>query len=233
MLYQLAYFRYFMLLLGTLLFAPLPGVAKPIDVQIKGFDDGVKSTKQQDYEQAVLFAKRTAIERAGVTVKSVTTTSDFQLQSDFIESQAQAILLPGFTIIDIGYQEDGTYLVILSGKIDQSDTASASVDDSPLFNAMQQLINAPDNFTYNLGEIGYYDVKRAYFVSNDRFVIEHNYRNGQLILDEFDRDFMNASGRYRTAWDSGDVSLTFAPDGSASGIWKALLGSGEVKIERR
>jgi hypothetical protein len=34
-----------------------------------------------------------------------------------VESKAKAILLPGFQVMDIGYQQDGTYLVILSGKV--------------------------------------------------------------------------------------------------------------------
>lgn len=43
---------------------------------------------------AVLFAKREAIERAGVKVKALTTAKDFVVQSDYIESQAEAVLLP-------------------------------------------------------------------------------------------------------------------------------------------
>jgi len=96
---------------------PVLSYAETIDVKIKGVDDGIKTTKQRDYKEAVLFAKREAIERAGVKVKSLTTAKDFVIQSDYIESEAEAVLLPGYDIIDIGYQQDGTYLVILIGTV--------------------------------------------------------------------------------------------------------------------
>jgi len=63
-------------------------LAGTIDVQIKGIDDGVRATKQQDYKEAVLFAKREAIERAGVKIKSITTVKDMVVNSDYIESKA-------------------------------------------------------------------------------------------------------------------------------------------------
>lgn len=92
-------------------------LSETIDVQIKGIDDGLKTTKQKDYKESVLFAKREAIERAGVKIKSMTTVKDLMLNSDYIEFQAEAILLPGYNIIDVGYQKDGTYLVVLIGKV--------------------------------------------------------------------------------------------------------------------
>jgi formylglycine-generating enzyme required for sulfatase activity len=56
--------------------------AKIIDVQIKGIDDGKKTFQQQDYKEAVLFAKREAIQRAGAKIKSMTTVKDMMLESD-------------------------------------------------------------------------------------------------------------------------------------------------------
>ena len=103
-----------LLLLG---FTPILAYSETIDVNIKGVDDGVKTNKQRDYKEAVLFAKREAIERAGVQIKSITTVKDLVLNSAYIESQAEAVLLPGYNIIDIGYQADGTYLVVLVGKV--------------------------------------------------------------------------------------------------------------------
>ena len=100
-----------------MLIVPCISIAGSIDVNIKGVDDGRKTTKQQDYKEAVLFAKREAIERAGVKVKALTTARDFVVQSDYIESKAEAVLLPGYNIVDIGYQKDGTYLIILVGKV--------------------------------------------------------------------------------------------------------------------
>lgn len=70
-------------ILLILMISPLSVLyAETIDVQIKGFDDGLKTTKQQDYKEAVLFAKREAIERAGVNIKSITTVKDMMLESD-------------------------------------------------------------------------------------------------------------------------------------------------------
>ena len=70
--------------------------AESIDVLIKGMDDGVKTNNQKDYKEAVTNAKLQAIERAGV---------------------AEAILLPGFQVLDMGYKMDGSYQVVLSGKL--------------------------------------------------------------------------------------------------------------------
>ncbi len=114
------------IVLIALLTLPYVSNAETIDVHIKGLDDGVKTSKQHDYMEAVLFAKREAIERAGVKVKSFTTMKDFVVQSDYIESKAEAVLMPGYQIVDVGYQKDGTYLVILIGKVKTS-----TFDSSP------------------------------------------------------------------------------------------------------
>lgn len=105
----------FTLLLLLLLATPVKG--EMIDVQIKGFDDGIKTTKQQDYKEASLFAKREAIERAGVKIKSITRVKDLVLMENYIEAKAAAVLMPGYEIIDIGYNEVGTYVVVLIGRI--------------------------------------------------------------------------------------------------------------------
>lgn len=98
-------------------------LAQTLDVTIKGLDDGKKTTRQQDYREAVLDAKRQAIEQAGVKVTSRSTVVNARLQEDYIESQAEAVLLPGFQIIDIGYTADGTYQVVLSGKVQMAEDA--------------------------------------------------------------------------------------------------------------
>jgi hypothetical protein len=100
-----------------LLMVPCLSDAETIDVQIKGIDDGIKTTKGQDYMEAVLFAKREAIERAGVKIKALTTVQDLMVNSDYIESKAEGVILPGYNILDIGYTEGGTYQVVLVGKI--------------------------------------------------------------------------------------------------------------------
>jgi hypothetical protein len=98
-----------------------PSNSEVVDVAIKGFDDGIKTTKQQDYKEALLFAKIQAIERAGIKIKAKTLIKDLILQEDYIEFKAEGILLPGYRIVDIGYTEDGSYHVVLLGQIDIKD----------------------------------------------------------------------------------------------------------------
>ena len=86
-------------------------------MKIIGYDDGRKTNKQKDYREALVNAKRQAIERAGVEVKSQSKVKNFKLEEDYIETQANAVLMPGFEITDIGYTEGGNYNVILIGKI--------------------------------------------------------------------------------------------------------------------
>lgn len=103
--------------LMVLLTIPFTVHAETIDVHIKGFDDGIKTTRQQDYKEASLFAKREAIERAGVKIESITRVKDLVLMEDYIEAKAAAVLMPGYEIIDIGYNEIGTYVIVLIGRI--------------------------------------------------------------------------------------------------------------------
>jgi Protein of unknown function (DUF1566). len=98
-------------------FQPISIFAETIEVLIKGINDGVKTNRDRDYKKAVMNAKLQAIERAGVSIKSITKVENFQLKYDMVESNANAVLLPGFQIIDVGYQKDGTYQIVLSGKV--------------------------------------------------------------------------------------------------------------------
>ncbi|MBW7996815.1 MAG: hypothetical protein FVQ81_09675 [Candidatus Glassbacteria bacterium] len=102
---------------GALLLPPGLASAETIDVTIKGVDDGVRTSKQQDYKEALLHAKLQAIERAGVAIESITRIVNFQMKLKQVETKAKAVLLPGFQVIDIGYTEDGSYQVVLSGKL--------------------------------------------------------------------------------------------------------------------
>ena len=92
-------------------------VQAQIEVIIKGMDDGVKTSKQHDYEEAVINAKIQAIERAGVEISSVTKIVNFKAKYDAVETKAKAVLLPGFQITDMGYMADGTYQIVLVGKV--------------------------------------------------------------------------------------------------------------------
>jgi len=115
-----------------MLMVPCISSAETIDVDIEGIDDGIKTTKQQDYKEAVLFAKRGAIERAGGKIKDLTTARDLVMNSDYIESKAEAVLLPGYIIEDFGYRTDGIYLVRLVGRIR---TVSEGIDSRELRSA--------------------------------------------------------------------------------------------------
>ena len=91
--------------------------SQTIHVTINGFDDGITTTKQKDYTEAVLFAKREAIERAGCKIESFTTIENLILNKSYIESKANAILLPGFKIVDNGYSREGPYQVTLVAEV--------------------------------------------------------------------------------------------------------------------
>jgi len=107
-----------MLIISLITLAPALSFAQvTIDVLEKGFDDGVKTTRQQDYMEAVMDAKLKAIQKAGVEIRVITEVENFQLKYDLVESTAEGVLLPGFRIEDIGYLADGTYQVVLSGKV--------------------------------------------------------------------------------------------------------------------
>jgi len=108
------------LLLG--LSQPFNAAAEVIEVLIKGIDNGTITSRDRDYKEAVMNAKLQAIERAGVSVKSITKVENFKLKYDMVESKASAVLLPGFQIIDMGYQKDGTYQIVLSGKVQTGET---------------------------------------------------------------------------------------------------------------
>jgi hypothetical protein len=88
-----------------------------IDISVKGISDGKNDGAQKDRQEAVMDAKRQACEKAGLTLESKTTVNNFTVLNDYVETQSKGVLLPGFQIIDIGYVADGTYQVVLSGKI--------------------------------------------------------------------------------------------------------------------
>ncbi len=113
-----------------------------IDVAVRGVSDSQRDGAQKDRLEAILDAKRQAIERAGVKIESTTTVENFQTVYDYVEAQAEAILLPGFQIIENGYGEDGTYSVVLIGKIK---TAAAEDDaDQATFHLIVWLYEGSD-----------------------------------------------------------------------------------------
>lgn len=129
-------------LIGVIALTPFLSNAETIDVLIKGVDDGVKHSKQQDYKEAVMNAKLEAIERAGVEIESITKVVNFEMKFKAVESKAKAVLLPGFQLLDMGYQTDGTYQVVLSGKVQAGgDEVSRKIDSDPILQkVLEQLV---------------------------------------------------------------------------------------------
>jgi hypothetical protein len=103
-----------------------------IDVAVKGISDNSRDGAQKDRQEAMMNAKRQACEKAGVRIEAKTTVENFQTVYDHVESKAAAVLLPGFQVIDNGYGEDGTYSVVLVGKIRTSISKSKSAAEFTL-----------------------------------------------------------------------------------------------------
>jgi len=122
----------------------------------------------------VLFAKREAIERAGVRVKSVSTVKDLMIESDYIETKAEAVLLPGYKIMDIGYSEDGYYTIVLSGKVKPTKNIIRKekiilyikLNYNPNFNCRKK--GAVDlNFYIDGAHVGRYDFRHCNSIQNE------------------------------------------------------------------
>jgi hypothetical protein len=88
-----------------------------VDVAVRGVSDNKRDGEQKDRQEAVMDAKRQALEKAGLRLKATTKVENFQTTYDYIETQAETVLMPGFQIIDNGYGTDGTYSVVLVGKV--------------------------------------------------------------------------------------------------------------------
>ncbi len=95
-------------------------LSNEISISVKGISDNKNDGYQKDRQEAIMDAKRQACLKAGVSIKSTSTTENFITTYDYIESKSDAILLPGFNIMDIGYVDNGTYNVVLVGKIKTS-----------------------------------------------------------------------------------------------------------------
>lgn len=102
-----------------------------IDVGVRGISDVTRDGAQKDRQEAILDAKRQACERAGLKIEATTTVENFQTMYDYVETQAESVLLPGFQIIDNGYGEDGTYSVVLLGKVQTA--AAAGGEETAVF----------------------------------------------------------------------------------------------------
>jgi hypothetical protein len=122
-------------------FSSLLSAQDVIDVAVKGISDDSRDGAQKDRQEAIMDAKRQACEKAGVRIEAKTTVENFQTVYDLVESQAAAVLLPGFQVIDNGYGEDGTYTVVLVGKIRTNISESKS---SAEFTLIIWIADTPD-----------------------------------------------------------------------------------------
>lgn len=98
-----------------------------IEVSIQGISDGTRNSKRRDRDEAIMDAKLSAVEKAGVNIKFVTEVEDFMLKKDWIQSKAEAYLMPDFKIIDVGYGPDGLYHIVLTGEV-RTVTAKSSFE---------------------------------------------------------------------------------------------------------
>jgi hypothetical protein len=89
-----------------------------LKIRVIGLSNAAFDGKQTDRKEAILDAKRQAVEKAGVSMKSQTVVRQGVVDEDFIESQAETYILPGYEIVDIGYDQDEvTYQVVLIGAV--------------------------------------------------------------------------------------------------------------------
>jgi len=115
-----------------IIIAPCIVFGEEIPIQVDGYSNDQYDGTQIDRAEAILDAKIQAIERAGVKIRSETTVNNFTVMKDLIEAKADAILMPGFYIVDIGYDAKRNYYkVTLIGRIKvSSDFISTSLKPS-------------------------------------------------------------------------------------------------------
>jgi len=99
--------------------------AQNVPVVVKGISNEQFDGLQKDREEAIVEAKRQACEKAGLNLSSVTRVENFEIKQDLIETKANAVLLPGFEIVDIGYLQSGQYVVVLAGEVVSAKEKSA------------------------------------------------------------------------------------------------------------
>lgn len=88
-----------------------------IAFKVIGYSYGKKKNLKDDYNEALVDAKIKAIERAGVKVDSITKVENFELKSDMVEAQSKGTIEPGYEVIEVGYDENGVYKLLMMGKV--------------------------------------------------------------------------------------------------------------------
>jgi len=114
-----SFFNYFASILAVLVFGFCNSIySEIIPISATGFDDGIKTNKRKDRNEAEINAMQKAVEQAGVKIQSETLVHNGILEYQYIFSKVKSMLLPGYKIHDMGYDENGTYQVVLIGKVD-------------------------------------------------------------------------------------------------------------------
>ena len=140
-------------LILTLTMTTILSAQDVIDVAVKGISDDSRDGAQKDRQEAIMNAKRQACEKAGVKIEAKTTVENFQTVYDLVESQAAAVILPGFQIIDNGYGEDGTYSVVLVGKIRTNISESKSSAEFALIVWLQDTPEEAQDWDYYIDKL--------------------------------------------------------------------------------
>lgn len=186
---------------------PSMAACETIDVLIRGVDDGFKTNKERDYKEAVIDAWQKAIERAGVEINSIDKAANLDARFDMVESKAKAVLLPGFQIMDMGHQTDGTYQIVLSGKVEtgKKEAARQSADRKGFRYAkslwesgnkveatriIRKLLNSSQD-----------DVKADAIAYTILWDLNSNYKQDRKILIKFKEDYPD----YQNLWDVESV----------------------------
>lgn len=89
---------------------------KRLPMNIKGYNNGERSSLAEDREEAIINAKLLAISNAGYNTSRIVREKDIEKRNEEIEKKANQILVPGYKIKDKGYLKDDTYKVLLIGK---------------------------------------------------------------------------------------------------------------------
>jgi hypothetical protein len=166
-------------MLVLLLFPVYAPAQDAIDVAVKGISDDHRDGAQKDRQEAILDAKRQALEMAGLKIEAKTTVENFQTVYDRVETQAAAVLLPGFQVIDNGYGEDGTYTVVLVGKVR---TAIGQSKSAAEFNIIIWIKNQPE-----ITKDRIYYIDKLYSWLD---MVHGEIRVNDLPLDSFEKDLI-------------------------------------------
>lgn len=104
---------------GRVNLVPRPNKEKEdlVEFKVIGYSSGKKKNLKDDYNEALVDAKIKAIERAGIKIDSITKVENFEVKSDMVEAQSKGAIEPGYEIMEVGYDENGVYKILMIGKV--------------------------------------------------------------------------------------------------------------------